>query len=527
MKQGLFDSGIGHDPILKYFKNDLFSGVVIFIISIPLCLGIAQASGVPPISGLVSGVVGGLLVGVLSKAQLNIVGPAAGLVIVVLSGVSQLGGDLGAFLVACLIAGVLQFILGVLKAGTLGNLFPSSVVKGMMASIGLILIFKQIPHGLGYDKIGKEDDDSPLSFLEHEDAFRDMMTHLTDVHWGALFIFAVGLLIMIYWHKWVKKDTNLGSILSAPLVAVLVGTLMNQFFRGNDALFLSHEHLVQIPPPGELYGKLPSPQWSAFLDAKVYFIAIMVVFVTSLETLLSTEAVEKLDPYKRLVPLNWELKAQGIGNMACALLGGLPMTCLIMRSTAGVATGAKTKMTTITTGVLLLISILTVGPVLNQIPLASLAAVLVMIGYRLTSVEVVISILRRGWAQFMPFVITIVAVLLTNLLYGVLVGLVVGVIFVTYSSFIEAVVVTKDGNQYLIRFSRIVSFLNKVTMRRILYDLPEGAYVIIDGTKSAFIADDVMEIIEDFSYNAKYKNITVELKKRPYAANAHFRGAIN
>jgi len=504
-------------------RDDLPAALVVFLVALPLCLGIALASGAPLLAGIVSGVIGGVVVGSLSGSQLSVSGPAAGLTVIVLAGVADLG-SYPAFLTAVVLGGVLQVGLGFLRAGALAHFVPVSVVRGMLAAIGLILILKQIPHALGYDADYEGDE----SFLEPSggNTFSDIGAAIVGAEPGAILVFALALAALLGWGRIVPRLRG-GQWVPAPLIAVVVGTVANVVLGGVwPAWELQASHRVAIPAlanAADLAASLSFPDFARILDPAVLRLALTLGLVASVESLLSVEAADKLDPHKRHTPMDRELKAQGVGNILAGLLGALPVTAVIVRSSANVAAGAQSKLSTIVHGVLLLISALLLAPVLNLVPLAALAAVLIVMGWRLARPRLLLEQRRRGAAQFAPFVITIVAILLTDLLIGICIGVLVGVFFVVRSNFQSALVVTRDGDTVLVRFAKDVSFLNKPSLIRVFAAIPADVLVIIDGTRAQFIDHDVRECIDDFVATAPGRGIQAELRRSPGSANPMFK----
>ena len=496
-------------------KQDFPAGLVVFLVALPLCLGIALASGAPLFSGLIAGIVGGVVVVMFSGSQLAVSGPAAGLTVIVLNAITEIGSYQG-FLLAVVLAGVLQIILGFAKAGTIGKYFPSSVIKGMLAAIGVILIMKQIPHALGYDA----DYNGDFKFIQSdsENSFTALISALNKTNLGAAIISMVSLVILLSWDK--LKSTKLG-MAPAPLIVVMVGIGLNMFFETTHQIFsLRDEHLVSVPianSVGEFITFFTLPDFSYLNQISVYKAAFTLAIIASIETLLSIEAVDKIDPYKRDTPSNQELKAQGIGNMVSGLIGGLPLTAVIVRGAANVNAGAQSKMSALIHGLLLLLSAILIPKVINLIPYASLAAILLVTGYKLTKVSLYKSMLKVGANQFIPFMVTILAIVFTDLLIGISIGLAIGIFYVlknnmqnTYTNNIK----TRKNNEPIhIVLSEEVSFLNKASILQTLEDLPEGSHVIIDGSHSRYIDYDVLEVINDFKVTAKFKNIKLELKK--------------
>ncbi len=413
------------------FRNDFRAGLVVFLVAVPLCLGIALASGAPLFSGIIAGIIGGLVVGSLSGSQLSVAGPAAGLTTIVLGAIGKLG-QFETFLLAVSLAGVIQIILGFVRAGSIGHFFPSAVIKGMLASIGVTLILKQIPHALGDDR----DAEGEFEFfqLDGENTFTEIANAIGDPEFGAVVIALLSIAVLLLWEKpAIKKNAILGSV-PGPLIVVVLGIVLNEVFR----LLLSgwaleNSHLVQLPRANtlnEFAGLVTFPNFSQITNPQVYISAITIAIVASLETLLNVEATDKLDPLKRNTPPNRELKAQGIGNLVSGLLGGLPVTSVIVRSSVNINSGGRTKLSAIIHGVFLLVCVLLIPGLLNKIPLASLAAILLVTGYKLAKIQVFKDMFAQGWNQFLPFVVTIVAVLFSDLLYGIGIGMAVGFFFI-------------------------------------------------------------------------------------------------
>lgn len=503
-------------------RDDLPAALVVFLVALPLCLGIALASGAPLLAGIVSGVIGGLVVGSLSGSPLSVSGPAAGLAVIVLAGVTELGYP--AFLTAVVLAGALQVLLGYLRAGALAHFVPASVVHGMLAAIGLILILKQIPHALGYD-VDFEGDES---FIEASggNTFWDLYAAVMAAEPGAVLVFAVALVALLLWGRVAPRLPG-GVWLPPPLMAVLAGTLANLglgLWLPEWQLQASHRvGLPALASAADFAASLSFPDFSRVLDAGVLRLALTIGVVASVESLLSVEASDKLDPRKRVTPMNRELKAQGVGNLIAGLVGALPVTAVIVRSSANVTAGGKTKLSTIVHGALLLVSALLLAPVLNLVPLAALAAVLIVMGWRLTRPRVLMAQRRHGPSQFVPFMVTLVAILLTDLLVGICIGVLVGVFFVVRSNFQSALVVTRDGGMVLVRFAKDVSFLNKPALIEAFTSIPDDMQVIIDGTRAQFIDHDIRECIDDFLAAAPTRGIEVELRRSPGSANPMFK----
>ena len=511
-------------------KYDLPAGIVVFLIAVPLCLGIALASGAPLFSGMIAGIIGGIVIGLLSSSHTSVSGPAAGLTAVVLISIQQLG-SFPAFLLAVVLAGLLQLALGFARAGTIANFFPSNVINGMLTGIGIIIILKQIPHALGYDK----DAEGDLSFWEAggTNTFSTLWDSITQfIHPGATMITLLSLFILIAWEKpGVKK--RVGPIPGA-LVAVIVSVLVNELFKlGGGSWVIRPEHLVSIPVAENLSGffnQFMFPDFSQWNNPDVYRVALTVAAVASIETLLCIEAVDKVDPYKRTTNPNKELKAQGIGNMVSGLIGGLPVTSVIVRSSANLNAGARTKLAAIFHGVLIFTSVLFIPVILNLIPLAALAAVLLVTGYKLAKISIFKEMWRSGKYQWWPFIITVVAVVFTDLLTGVGIGLGASIFAILRGNMKNSYFFHEeeyhDGDLIRIKLSQEVSFLNKGSIKLTLEHLPENSRVIIDAADTAYIDHDVLEIIREFgTLRAPAKNIQVMLNgfhERYYIGDSDF-----
>lgn len=508
------------NPLVN-LKYDAPSSVVVFLVALPLCLGIALASGAPMLSGLIAGIVGGIVVASLSGSSLSVSGPAAGLTTIVLSALAELG-VYEAFLCAVILGGLFQVVLGLLRAGTIGHFFPAAVIKGMLSAIGLILILKQIPHALGYDRDFEGDE----SFVQAdgENTFTEIINAFNYLSPGAIIISAVSVAILIFWEKPAIKKHKVLQYVPGPLIAVVLGVLLNILYKAAiPELAIAQEHLVSLPMNGDFAKQMVFPDFSHFANPKVYTIALTIGLVASLESLLSIEAADKLDEFKRVTPLNRELRSQGIGNMVSGLLGGLPITAVIVRTSANINAGARTKASAILHGILLLTAVLTIPHILNLIPFSALAAILIVTGFKLTKPTLFRDMFRKGWDQFIPFVVTIVAILLSNLLVGIFIGIAVGIFYVLKTNFHEAISLTTHGENYLLRMNKDVSFLNKAVLRKTLERIPDGAQLIIDGGNSQFIDRDIIETIEDFILNAPNRNIQVEVKKSFSSANKFFQ----
>ncbi len=497
----------------KHFGSDIPSGLVVFLVAIPLCLGIALASGAPLVSGLITGIIGGIVVGALSGSHVSVSGPAAGLTVIVLNAITDLG-SFEAFLVAVILAGLIQLALGIAKAGIISHYFPSSVIKGMLAAIGLILILKQIPHALGFDQ--DYEGDINFSQADGENTFTEIAKSFDYMQPAAIIICLICLGIMLLWEIPAVKRIKLFRIVPGGLIAVLAGIGMSLFFKNNNpAWALSPDHMVSIPK--DFFGELYTPDFAILSNINLYISAVTIAIVASLETLLSIEATDKLDRFKRITSTNRELRAQGIGNILSGALGGLPMTSVIIRSSANIESGSRTKMSAIIHGFLLLGTVVLIPNILNMIPLAALAAILLLIGYKLAKIPLWIQMYKLGWDQFLPFSITIIGILFTDLLQGIVIGMLVSIFFILRNSYKTPYHFSENdsqaGKQIHIKLAEEVSFLNKGSVLLTLRNLPENSSVLIDGSNSKNIDYDVIEVIKNFKKTAETKNINLELKE--------------
>ena len=509
-KSAVSGSGVKKYFLAKNLKKDLPASVVVFLVALPLCLGIALASEAPLFSGLIAGIIGGIIVASISGSQLSVTGPAAGLTAIVAASIADLG-NYQLFLVAVVLAGVFQIILGVIKAGTIGNYFPSSVIEGMLAAIGLTLIKKQLPRALGHD--GDIFGDEGFFKQDHESTLEAVSAGLSQFNLAAVVISVISIAVLIFWPR-IKKV----NLVPAPLVVVFIGVVGAIIF-GNTPYALTSDHMVSIPvvnSPSAFLGLFSLPDFAGLTMGKVYMVALTIAVVASLETLLSLEAVDKIDPIKRVSPTNRELVAQGTGNLLSGLLGGLPMTSVIVRSSANVNAGGRTKMSAIFHGVLLLLSVLFIPKLINLIPYACLAAILLVTGYKLTRIALFKHMYHKGWDQFLPFVATIIAVLATDLLKGVGIGMVVSIFYLLRTNMRNPYFyrITEEGDKKNIRIklAEEVSFLNKAAIQVLLTNIPKETNVIIDGSNSRFIDPDVLETIYNYKHNAYTKGIIVVLE---------------
>lgn len=497
-------------------KSDFSSGLVVFLIALPLCLGIAMASGAPLFSGIIAGVVGGIVVGYLSQSHISVSGPAAGLTAIVLTAITDLG-SFDIFLTAVFIAGLIQLTLGFVKAGSISNYFPTNVIEGMLGGIGIIIILKQLPHAFGYDS----DFEGDQSFvqIDGDNTLSSLFQVFNHFQLGAIVVTLVSLAILISWDKvaFLKKF----KLVPGALIAVISGIALNEIFiRTGSSLAIANEHLVSLPVPtsiDDFKEIIVLPDFTGITNPQVWIVGATIAIVASIETLLCIEASDRLDPQKRYTNTNVELKAQGIGNVVSSLLGGLPMTSVVVRSSANCNAGAKSKMSAIIHGVLLLISVLSIPAVLNKIPLATLATILILVGYKLAKPSTIKHFWEKGKYQFVPFIATMVAVVATDLLKGVMLGIVISVIFVLKGNLKKAYTFKKeeyaDGDIIHIDLAQEVSFLNKAAIKSTLNSIPENSTVVINAHDTVYIAHDILDLIKEFkTIRAVDENIKVKLK---------------
>ncbi|MFT6145016.1 MAG: MFS superfamily sulfate permease-like transporter [Myxococcota bacterium] len=512
--------------VVANLKYDLPAGLVVFLVALPLCLGIALASrasgipdanNVPLMAGIIAGVIGGLIVAPLSGSQLSVSGPAAGLTTLVAGGIATLGG-FEQFLPAIVIAGGMQIVVGLLRGGVIANIFPVSVVEGMLAGIGIILILKQLPHALGRDV----DYEGSLDFWmvgHQDDAFSQIEAAILTASPSVVFVSLACLVVLIVWRRPFIANKSWSKIVPGPLVAVLLGVGLNELYgliAPGMQILGTEGHMVQLPvlgSPMATIKSLPSPDWSVMGNPKVWTVAATIAAVASLESLLSVEAVDKLDPFRRTSNTNRELLAQGVGNALSGLIGGLPVTAVIVRSSTNVYSGGRTRMSAVFHGILLVGLVLAVPFLLNRIPLAALAAVLLTVGYKLSRYQLYKKMYKAGADQFVPFIVTVLLTVFVDLLTGVMVGLVIGVVMVLITNFQSAISVVNDGNAWLIRFTANVSFMSKTKLRNVLAKIPNNSEVVIDGVAASHIDHDILAIIEDFVESARFRDITVQTRR--------------
>lgn len=508
--------------VFANLKSDLPSGLVVFLVALPLCLGIALASGAPFFSGIISGIIGGIIIGSLSNSPLSVSGPAAGLAALVFGAISSIG-DYSLFLCAVLIAGIIQILLGVAKLGGIANYIPGSVIKGMLTSIGILIVAKQIPHAFGYDKDEKGNITELLPYGDED--MHELLQPLQHIEVGVFILCLLSIIIMIVWDKpFIRKKIK---FVPGALVAVIVAVIINEIWiKTGSVLAVQNEHLVQIKVAGsanEFFSFFTLPDFNGFLNGTVIVYGIVIALIASLETLLSIEAIDNLDPQRRVTNTNKELFAQGVGNSVAGLIGGLPVTSVIVRSSANVNSGAKSKMSAIIHGVMLLVSIIFIPSLLNKIPLSALAAILLLTGYKLAKPAVFMNFWKAGKYQFIPFIVTVIVIIAVDLFgvvpalggKGLLIGVMAGIIAAAgailhgnlKNSYYFHSDTHKEGNTIQIKLSEEVSFLNKAAIRQTLDHMPENSSVVIDASNTKYIDYDVLELIKEF------RDIKVPLKK--------------
>lgn len=499
---------------LNFIRDDLKASITVFLVALPLCLGISLASNVPLYSGLISGIIGGVVISLISRSELSVSGPAAGLTTITAAAILDLG-SFEIFLLALCLAGILQALLGVARLGGFTHFIPSSVIKGMLAAIGILLIAKQVPLILGYDQPGfwtKE----IFSIVTFNHSFHHLRRVYDELSWGAVFLSAFVFVILVVWKKYVSKKI---SFIPASFVAVLAGSLLAIFMQDTGpTLGLLREQFVNIPQ--DFFGSIRTPDWSVLWKrADVWTQALIICLVASLETLLSISAIDKLDPFNRVTPQNRELVAQGCGNFVSGLVGGLPITAVIVRSSANAEAGAKTRLSAFAHGIWILLSITLAVPVLNKIPLCVLSVILLRTGYNLAKPKMFRSVFKQGREQFMPFIVTVVAILFTDLLIGVGIGCVYAIYFLIKHTYRAGFVVESkeiEGRMhYEIELALNVAFLNKKRLTDLLDKIPVNSVVRVDGKDSVYIDMDVLEIFSDFRAKAAFRNIDLTMINIP------------
>ncbi len=525
--------------LLSHWRTDFSSGIVVFLVAVPLCLGIAVASGAPPLSGIIAGIIGGIVVGAISGSRVGVSGPAAGLASVVLVAIKDFSPKVNEkglseealeaanaaaalegfqiFLLCVVLAGIMQIIFGLLKGGFIAYYFPNVVIKGMLAAIGIIIFMKQIPHAVGYDEDPMGDD--AFNQVDGHNTWNELSYMLDGITWPAVIISIVSVIILILWNYDFIKKSFLGKI-PGPLMVVGLGIIATLGLQGTPYELISKHRVNLGVDEVSVEGLTTFPNWSFINDPNVWIVAVTIALVASIETLLSVEATDKLDPEKHATPTNRELFAQGAGNTLSGLIGGLPVTQVIVRSTANITSNAKTKMSAIYHGFLILGFVLLLPDVLNLIPMASLAAVLFLVGYKLASPQKFIESYKNGWLEFIPFVVTIGSIYFTNLLLGIGIGLAVSIFFVLYRNYkaghyLEKGISSK-GDVYIVHLTENMTFLNKASLQETLNNIPENSFVVIDKSRVVTMANDIKELLEDFYTRAKYENIEIEFQERNF-----------
>jgi len=502
--------------MFKHIKSDIPASIVVFFVALPLCLGIALASGAPLFSGVIAGIIGGIIVGYLSGSKIGVSGPAAGLAAIVLVAITSLG-SFENFLVAVVLGGVIQLLFGVLKAGIIGYYFPSSVIKGMLTGIGIIIILKQIPHFFGYDSGIKGD----FAFFQDngENTFSGILNAFDSISLGATIVGCLGLAILLLWDKILSKKGKLFNIIQGPLVAVVIGIVYYLITQQNISLRVADAYLVRVPVPNDVssfIAQFSFPNFTAITNPDVWIVAFTIALVASLETLLCVEASDKIDPNKNVTPTNRELLAQGTGNIISGLLGGLPITQVIVRSSANIQSGGKSKLSAIIHGFLLLISVILIPTLLNKIPLSVLAAILLTVGYKLAKPSLFKKMYHLGWKQSIPFTVTVFGIVFTDLLVGIGLGLMVGVVVILIKSYQNSHFLHKEetdigDGKIKMTLAEEVTFFNKGAILKELDALPQNSFLELDVRSTRYLDNDIIEILDDFVYKAKMRNITILL----------------
>ena len=493
--------------MFKTIKNDLPASIVVFFVALPLCLGIALASGAPLFSGLIAGIIGGIVVGTLSGSKIGVSGPAAGLAAIVATAIITLG-SYEDFLVAVVLGGIIQLIFGVVRLGIIGYFFPSSVIKGMLTGIGIFIVLKEIPYFFGYDV--------PMN---GGTTWKNIANSIQNISAGPTLIGIIGLAILILWDRVLSKKGKIFQLIQGPLVAVVAGIVFYMLTKSNADITLTKEQLVSVPVPENIdsfFGQFTFPNFEVITKAEVWVIAFTIALVASLETLLCVEATDKLDPHKNVTPTNRELLAQGVGNVVSGMIGGLPITQVIVRSSANIQSNGRTKASAIIHGFFLLFAVMLIPTLLNQIPLSVLAAILFLVGYKLAKPSLFIKMFQLGWKQWLPFLTTIVGIIAIDLLKGLALGLAVGIIATLIKSYQNSHFLhkedTSNGNSKVkMSLAEEVTFFNKGAILRELDSLTENTDLELDVTKTRFLDNDIIEILEDFQWKAKERNINIKL----------------
>ena len=493
--------------MFKTLKSDIPSSIVVFFVALPLCLGIALASGAPLFSGLIAGIVGGIVVGALSGSKIGVSGPAAGLAAIVLSAIVSLG-NFQDFLLAVVLGGVIQLLFGIARLGIIGYFFPSSVIKGMLTGIGIFIVLKQIPYFFGYD-----------TTLDGGTTFSNIINSVTNFSTGPTIIGAISLAILILWDRVLLKNAKVFQLVQGPLVAVVLGILFYLFTKDNESLMLNNSQLVSVPVPEDIdsfFGQFTFPNFGMITNPEIWIIAFTIALVASLETLLCVEATDKLDPDKNVTPTNRELLAQGTGNIISGLIGGLPITQVIVRSSANIQSGGKSKASAIIHGFFLLISVMLIPTLLNKIPLSVLAAILFVVGYKLAKPTLFKKMFQLGWKQWIPFVTTVVGIIAIDLLKGLALGLAVGIVVILIKSYQNShflhIEDKSDGKDRIkMTLAEEVTFFNKGAILKELDSLPEHTHLELDVTKTQYLDNDIIEILDDFRWKAKERDINIKI----------------
>jgi len=502
--------------MFKTIKNDLPASIVVFFVALPLCLGIALASGAPLFSGLIAGIIGGIVVGGLSGSKVGVSGPAAGLAAIVLTAIGTLGGYEN-FLVAVVLGGIIQLLFGVLRAGIIGYYFPSSVIKGMLTGIGIIIILKQIPNFFGYDEESAWD----LEFIEINggNTISELFNIINNITPGAALIGIISLVLLILWDKVLSKKHKIFQIIQGPFTVVTLGIIFFLIFKNDELLSIGQKHLVTVPIPEDaasFINQFSLPNFAAITNHQVWITAFTIALVASLETLLCVEATDKIDPHKNVTPTNRELLAQGTGNIISGLIGGLPITQVIVRSSANIQSGGTSKLSTILHGFLLLISVILIPRLLNMIPLSVLAAILLVVGYKLANPTLFKKMYKLGWIQSIPFFVTVIGIVFTDLLVGIGLGLLVGIVVILIKSYQNSHFLHKEDEDVYdgkvkMTLAEEVTFINKGAILKELEKIPSNSFLELDVRKTRYLDYDIIEILDDFAFKAKERNITVKL----------------
>ena len=498
------------------FKNDFPASIVVFFVALPLCLGIALASGAPLFSGLIAGIIGGVIVGSLSGSKIGVSGPAAGLAAIVLSAIVTLGGYEN-FLVAVVLGGIIQLIFGFLRAGVIGYYFPLSVIKGMLTGIGIIIILKQIPNFFGYD----EEYAWNFGFIEKDggNTITEIFKVVNNIHLGAALIGLISLLLLIFWEQILSKKAKIFNLIQGPFAVVVLGIVYFILTKNNELLSIGPKHMVSVPIPKDassFINQFSFPNFAVITNPEVWIIAFTIALVASLETLLCVEATDKLDPHKNVTPTNRELLAQGTGNIISGMIGGLPITQVIVRSSANIQSGGRSKLSAIMHGFFLLISVILIPTLLNKIPLSVLASVLLIVGYKLAKPTLFKKMYNLGWKQFVPFTVTVFGIVFTDLLIGIGLGLAVGIVVILINSYQNSHFLHKegegvDGGRIKMTLAEEVTFFNKGAILKELDNIPQNSNLELDVSKTRYLDNDIIEILDDFAFKAKERHINIKL----------------